>query len=114
MRKSGVITESDEASRAKCASSAPVFILSIRLCRFCDGVTDTVVPGQTCTSPPLDKRRTAVSGPAVIAEPASLLLSLLARASGPAARTAATTGCGAGVRLGTVGVSNGELLAWLG
>src|SRR5258708_12437703 len=93
-------------ARAKGASRAPVFMLSIRLCRFCDGVIDTVVPGQTCTSPPLDRRRTAVSGPAVIAEPASLLLSLLslpARASGPAARTAATTGCGAGVRLTTVG-----------
>src|SRR5271157_5956533 len=112
MRKSGVITESEEASRAKCASSAPVFMLSITLCRFSDGVTDTVVPGQTCTSPPLDRRRTAVSGPAVIAEPAPP--SLPASASGPAARTAATTGGGAGVRLGTVGGSNGELLAWLG
>src|SRR5258708_37804512 len=92
-------------ARAKGASRAPVFMLSIRLCRFCDGVIDTVVPGQTCTSPPLDRRRTAVSGPAVIAEPASLLLSLSlpANARGPAARTAATTGCGAGVRLTTVG-----------
>src|SRR6202163_5050690 len=111
MRKSGVITESEEASSARCASSAPVFMLSIRLWRFCDGVTDTVVPGQTCTSPPLDRRRTAVSGPAVIAAPASLLLSLPATPGGPAARTAATTGCGAGVRLTTVGCSNGELLA---
>src|SRR5271169_836315 len=87
-------------------------MLSIRLCRLSDGVTDTVVPGQTCTSPPLDRRRTAVSGPAVIAEPAPPLSS--ANASGPAVRTAVTTGCGAGVRLGTVGDSNGEFFAWLG
>jgi hypothetical protein len=63
-------------------------MLSIRLCRFCDGVTDTVVPGQTCTSPPLDSS-TAVSGPAVIEEPDSA--SFPASASGPAARTAVTT-----------------------
>src|SRR5208282_2275258 len=80
--------------------------------RFSDGVTDTVVPGQTCTSPPLDRRRKAVSGPAVIAEPAPPLSS--ASDSGPAVRTAVTTGCGADVRLGTVGDSNGELFAWLG
>src|ERR1700704_2748695 len=103
MRKSGVITESEEASSAKCASSAPVFMLSIMLWRFCDGVTDTVVPGQTCTSPPLDRRRTAVSGPAVIAEPVPASVLFPARASGPAARTAVTTGFGADVRLGTVG-----------
>src|SRR5271163_5186555 len=103
MRKSGVITESEEASSAKCASMAPVFMLNIKLCWFFDGVTDTVVPGQTCTSPPLDKLRTTVSAPDVIEEPGSP--SFLVRASGPAARTAATTGRGAGVRLGTVGGS---------
>src|ERR1019366_9756946 len=82
MRKSCVITESEEASRAKCASSAPVFMLSITLCRLCDGVTDTVVPGQTCTSPPLDRLRMAVSGPAVIEEPDPASFSAIA--SGPA------------------------------
>src|ERR1700747_3522596 len=114
MRKSGVITESEEASSAKCASSAPVFMLSIRLCRFCEGVTDTVVPGQTCTSPPLDRLRTAVSGPVVTEEPEFALSP--ASASGPGARTTATAGCGADVRLATVGCSNGEVfaLAWLG
>src|SRR6266436_2709659 len=112
MRKSGVITESDEASSAKCASSAPVFMLSIMLCRFCEGVTDTVVRGQTCTSPPLDRRTMVVSGPAVIEEP--VLRSLSASASGPAARTAAIIGGGDGVRLTTVAGWNGELFAWLG
>src|SRR5580658_4470522 len=97
MRKSGVITESDEASRAKCASRAPVFMLNITLCRFCDGVTDTVVPGQTWTSPPLDKLRMVVSGPALIVEPTPFSIS--ASATGLADRTAATTGRGAGARL---------------
>src|ERR1035438_2046770 len=55
MRKSGVIPESDDASKSRCASSDPMFILTIRLCRFCDGVIETVVPGQTRNSPPLDK-----------------------------------------------------------
>ncbi len=42
---------------------------------FCDGVTETVVPGQTRTSPPRDRRRTAVSAPAVIDEPDPMRLS---------------------------------------
>src|ERR1019366_5810498 len=98
MRKSGVITESEEASRAKCASSAPVFMLSIMLWRSCDGVTDTVVPGQTCTSPPLDRRRTAVSGPAVIAEPAppSFPASAAARPRAPRPRPVAARASGWG------------------
>src|SRR5258707_13553569 len=99
MRKSGVITESEEASRAKCASSAPVFMLSIMLCRFCEGVTDTVVPGQTCTSPPLDRRRTAVSGPAVIQEPPPTSLLLPANASGPTGATPRLTAWGTRARL---------------
>src|ERR1700690_2774222 len=112
MRKSGVITESEEASSAKCASSAPVFMLSIMLWRFCDGVTDTVVPGQTCTSPPLDRLRMVVSAPAATVEPEPP--SLAARANGPGARTAATTGRGPGVTLGTVGGSKGDPFAWVG
>src|SRR5260370_27936274 len=114
MRKSGVITESEEASSAKCASSAPVFMLSIMLCRFCEGVTDTVVPGQTWTSPPLDRRRTAVSGPAVIEEPAPPSFLLPANASGPPARTPPITGCGAGGTLTTDADLKRGLLALLG
>src|SRR5580692_6426047 len=109
MRKSGVITESDDASSAKCASIAPVFMLSIRLCRFCDGVTDTVVPGQTLNSPPLDSLTIAVSGPAVIDDPDPA--SFLTSASGPAARTSATTGFCPAVKLGVPAGSNGELFA---
>src|SRR5580658_10145666 len=85
-------------------------MLSITLCRFCDGVTETVVPGHTCTSPPDERLTTAVSGPAVIVEPEPA--SFPVRANGLAVRTEATTGCGDCVRLGTVGVSNGELRAW--
>src|SRR5664279_180715 len=106
MRKSGVITESEEASKEKCASIAPAFMLSIRLWRFCEGVTDTVVPGQTCNSPPLDKRRIVVSEPAVTDEPEPP--SFPERAKGPSARTAVTTGWGVGVRLVVVAGWKGE------
>src|SRR5277367_4009025 len=101
MRKSGVRTESEEASRSRCVSSAPVFILNIRLWRFSDGVNERVVPGQTSTSPPLERLTTAVSALAVIAEPTSP--SFAASVNGPAARTDATTGWGEGMMLVTVG-----------
>src|SRR5208282_5462252 len=112
MRKSGVITESEEASSAKCASSAPVFMLSIRLCRFCDGVIDTVVPGQTRTSPPLDRLSTVVSAPAVIVDPKDPEFPEIE--IGPAARTADTTGSDAGATPTTVGNLNGEVSALSG
>src|SRR5260370_40512015 len=89
-------------------------MLSIRLCRFCDGVTYAVVPGQTWTSPPLDRRRTAGSGPAGIEEPAPPSLLLPANASGPAARTPAITRWGAGGRPATGGHRNREMPARLG
>src|SRR5580658_2059717 len=44
---------------------------SIKSLAFCEGVTETVVPGQTRTSPPLDKSSTAVSLPAVRDDPAA-------------------------------------------
>src|ERR1700722_15898578 len=105
MRKSGVITVSDEASRPKCASMAPVFRPNITLCWFCDGVTDKVVPGQTCTSPPLERRKMAVSGPAVTDDAALPLFPASAR--GPSARTTDIAGAGEEVRLGTPDFLNG-------
>src|SRR5580700_7479368 len=47
---------------------------SIRACPLCAEVTDTVVPGQTSTSPPLCRRSTDVSEPAVTEEPAAARL----------------------------------------
>ena len=68
---------------------------------FSEGVIESVVPGQTRNSPPLDKLRTAVSAPAENEVPT--LSAFDARAIGPAARIAFTTGCGAEVRVATVG-----------
>src|SRR5262252_9511771 len=76
------------------------------LCPFCEGVTDTVVPGQTCTSPPRDRRSVAVSAPAVIDEPEARPLP--ATACGPAARTSAT-GCGTELRFKVGGAWNGDV-----
>src|SRR6267143_7008779 len=42
---------------------------SINSCPFFDAVTETVLPGQTCTSPPRAMCRTAVSALAVTEEP---------------------------------------------
>src|ERR1700741_309859 len=42
---------------------------------LCEGVTEIVVPGQTCTWPPWGRRRMVVSDPAVIVDPFSSRLS---------------------------------------
>src|SRR4029077_222699 len=47
---------------------------SISSCLVCDGVTETVVPGHTWTSPCRDKCSTAVSEPAVTDDPAAMRL----------------------------------------
>ena len=52
-----------ESRRCSCRAS--------NLSSFFEGVTETVVPGQTRTSPPLDKCSTAVSLPAVRDDPAA-------------------------------------------
>src|ERR1039457_2535574 len=83
-------------------------MLSITLCRFSEGVIATVVPGHTCTLPPLDSLRTAVPRPAVIDEPGPPSFS--ASANGPAARTSITTGFGPGATLATASGSKGEAL----
>src|SRR5579863_3504837 len=62
-----------------------------------EGVTETVVPGQTRTSPPLDNRNTAVSLPAVSDDPAANRLS--ANTTSP---TPLVTGTNAGVSAGAI------------
>src|SRR3979409_394803 len=47
---------------------------SISSCLFFDGVTETVVPGHTRTSPPCERCNTAVSEPAVTDEPEPMRL----------------------------------------
>src|ERR1700676_2014619 len=47
---------------------------SIKPCPLCAEVTDTVVPGQTSTSPPRSNRKTDVSDPAVTEDPATARL----------------------------------------
>src|SRR6202035_5645659 len=51
---------------------APVLIPSISSCLFFDGVTETVVPGHTRTSPPRERCSTAVSEPAITEDPAAM------------------------------------------
>src|SRR5579863_1568138 len=56
---------------------------SIRSRLFGEGVTDTVVPGQTRTSPPPDKRKIVVSDPAVMVEPEPMRLPAITVAPEP-------------------------------
>src|SRR5208337_2017285 len=82
---------------------APVLMPSIKARPLCEDVTDTVVPGQTRTSPPRPRRRIAVSEPAVTEEPGITLL--------PASNTVplepfvsgTAAGCTPCVRAGTEG-----------
>src|SRR5271170_2925740 len=80
---------------------------SIRSRLVCDGVIETVVPGHTRTSPPPVTRSTAVSDPAVIADPAEMRFP--ARTIVPEPLVTGTT---AGSRLrenpSTFGGSNGD------
>src|SRR6266436_3861517 len=79
---------------------------SIKSLVFFEGVTESVVPGQIRTSPPLDKRNTAVSPPAVRDDPAENCL--------PAITTSPTPlviGTTAGV---ATGVSDSTWRGWRG
>ncbi len=53
---------------------APVLMPSISVCPFCELVTDTVVLGQTNILPPRPSCNTAVSAPAVTADPVATRL----------------------------------------
>src|ERR1051326_6903811 len=57
---------------------------NIRSRLLCDGVTETVVPGQTRTSPPRGRCRTVVSDPAVTEDPAPMRLPDIAMELEPA------------------------------
>src|SRR5437899_9859451 len=75
---------------------------NIRSWVFLDAVTETVLPGQTCNSPPRAMCRTAVSALAVIEEP--LPMRLPAITADPVGReaTGTTTGCAAEPKVETV------------
>src|ERR1039458_2006560 len=79
-----------------------------------EGVTETVVPGQTRTSPPLDKRKTAVSLPAVRDDPAANRLPANITSPTPLV-TGTTAGAAAGASDSACGGWNGVFfLAALG
>src|ERR1700722_14142644 len=70
---------------------------------FCEDVTETVVPGQTRTSPPRPSRNTAASEPALIDEPGGTFPPATERSIFEPACRGTATGWGAGVRVGTDG-----------
>src|SRR5882672_3311183 len=87
---------------------------SIKSLVFFEGVIEIVVPGQTRTSPPLDKRNTAVSLPAVKDDPAANCLPAIKTSPSPLV-TGTTAGVAAGVSVSACGGWRGDfLLATLG
>ncbi len=76
---------------------------SISSLPFCEEVTETVVPGQTCTSPPRCKRRMAVSTPAVSEEPVAMRLPAITTAPEFPGVIGTATGCTPEVNAGTEG-----------
>src|SRR5437879_1147093 len=82
---------------------------SIRSRLFCDGVTETVVPGQTRTSPPRGNCKIAVSEPAVTEEPAPRRFPARTTVPDPLV-TGTTVGVAVIARLATVGGWNGDFL----
>src|SRR5208337_3125737 len=73
---------------------------------LCEGVIETEVPGHTKTSPPRDRRRIAVSEPAVSDEPAARRLPASTNAPEPPVRgraAGAVSGDGPGGRFGPAG-----------
>src|SRR5271157_4625111 len=81
----------------------------IRSLALFDGVTETVVPGQTRTSPPLDKCSTAVSLPAVRDDPAAKRLPANTTSPTPLV-TGTTAAVAAGASERTCGGWKGDLL----
>src|SRR5277367_2087045 len=75
---------------------------SISSCLLFDGVTETVVPGQTRISPPRDKARTAVSEVAVTEAPAPMRLPASTTVPGPP-DTGTTAGAEAVARVDAAG-----------
>src|ERR1019366_38706 len=83
---------------------------SIKSFAVFEGVTETVVPGQTRTSPPLDNRNTAVSLPAVRDDPAANCLPANTTSPTPLV-TGTTAGAAAGANDSTCGGWNGGFFA---
>src|SRR5271170_6151594 len=86
-----------------------MLIPNIKSLAFFEGVTETVVPGQTRTSPPLDKCSIAVSLPAVRDEPAAKRLPANTTSPTPLV-TGTTAGSAAGANDATCGGSKGDFL----
>src|ERR1700675_3416962 len=80
---------------------------------FLDAVTDTVLPGHTCSSPPRAMCRTAVSALAVTVDPEPIRLP--ASTADPVVRelTGTTAGCVGAENVGTVAGCNGAGVAAL-
>src|SRR5213082_3424149 len=89
---------------------APMLRPSIRSRRVREGVNETVVPGHTRTSPPPETRSTAVSEPAVTADPDASRLPASTIAPDPPV-TGTTIGAAPNVKLAAVGTSDGFLPA---
>src|SRR2546426_7070289 len=66
---------------------------SISSLPFCEEVTETVVPGHTCTSPPRCKRRRAVPTRAVSEEPVAMRLPAITTAPEFPGVIGTATGC---------------------
>src|SRR5580698_496972 len=82
---------------------------SIKSFAFFEGVTESVVPGQTRTSPPRERCNTAVSLPAVRDDPAANRLPANTTSPTPPV-TGTTAGVATGVNDKTCGGWNGDFL----
>src|SRR5260370_15988676 len=91
---------------------APVLIPSIKSLALFEGVNERVVPGQTRTSPPLARRNTAVSLPAVRDDPAANRLP--ASTTSPRPLVTGTTTGAAGANAITCGGWKGVFLLAFG
>src|SRR5258708_37319201 len=87
----------------------PVLMPNSKSLVFFEGVTETVVPGQTRTSPPLDNRNTAVSPPAVKDDPAANCLPAITTSPSPLV-TGTTAGVATGASGSTCGGWRGDVL----
>src|SRR5437879_10761086 len=85
---------------------------SISSLPFCEEVTETVVPGHTCTSPPRCKRRMAVSTPAVSEEPVAMRLTAITTAPEFHGVIGTATGCTPEENAGTEGKGETYSSGW--